>query len=145
MYYIHILVGKNGQSFLGAPPLVPPRISPGIVSSLYIIFFLFLERNERFNDAFLLQTSPRKLVGQRSEGEGQRTLSESQGFVADFSHFSPKSELPETTISSIENTVPQSQQFTGVCGAFHIYRKPSPSKIIFSLFIFSKQYLAFSL
>ncbi|XP_029162046.1 ralBP1-associated Eps domain-containing protein 1 [Nylanderia fulva] len=96
-------LGKNGQSFLGAPPLVPPRISPGI-------------------------TSPRKLVGQRSEGEGQRTLSESQGFIADFSHFSPKSELPETTIPSIENTVPQSQQFTGVCGAFHIYRKPSPKR-----------------
>ncbi|KAL6434252.1 hypothetical protein ACFW04_005991 [Cataglyphis niger] len=95
-------LGKNGQSFLGAPPLVPPRISPGI-------------------------TSPRKLVGQRSEGEGQRTLSESQAF-ADFSHFSPKSEVPETTISSIENTVPQSQQFTGVCGAFHIYRKPSPKR-----------------
>ncbi|CAL1679977.1 unnamed protein product [Lasius platythorax] len=96
-------LGKNGQSFLGAPPLVPPRVSPGI-------------------------TSPRKLVGQRSEGEGQRTLSESQGFVADFSHFSPKNELPETTISSLENTVPQSQQFTGVCGAFHIYRKPSPKR-----------------
>ncbi|XP_012228947.1 ralBP1-associated Eps domain-containing protein 2 [Linepithema humile] len=96
-------LGKNGQSFLGAPPLVPPRISPGI-------------------------TSPRKLVGQRSEGEGQRTLSESQGFVADFSHFSPKSELPENTILSIENTVPQSQQFTGVCGAFQIYRKPSPKR-----------------
>ncbi|XP_014481916.1 PREDICTED: ralBP1-associated Eps domain-containing protein 1 [Dinoponera quadriceps] len=94
-------LGKNGQSFLGAPPLVPPRISPGI-------------------------TSPRKLVGQRSEGEGQRTLSESQGFVADFSHFSPKSELPENP--SMENTLPQSQQFTGVCGAFHIYRKPSPKR-----------------
>lgn len=76
----------------------------------------------------MLQTSPRKLVGQRSEGEGQRTLSESQAFVADFSHFSPKNELPENTMSSIENTVPQSQQSFGVCGAFHIYRKPSPSK-----------------
>jgi len=96
---------------------------------------------------FLLQTSPRKLVGQRSEGEGQRTLSESQAFVADFSHFSPKSELPENTVPSIENTVPQSQQFTGVCGAFHIYRKPSPSKklshlifltfSIFSVFVFT--------
>ncbi|KAG7205523.1 hypothetical protein KM043_007502 [Ampulex compressa] len=94
-------LGKNGQSFLGAPPLVPPRISPGI-------------------------TSPRKLVGQRSEGEGQRTLSESQAFVADFSHFSPKSELPENP--SLESTVPQSQQFGGVCGAFHIYRKPSPKR-----------------
>ncbi|KAL2729861.1 ralBP1-associated Eps domain-containing protein 1 [Vespula maculifrons] len=94
-------LGKNGQSFLGAPPLVPPRISPGI-------------------------TSPRKLVGQRSEGEGQRTLSESQGFVADFSHFSPKNELPENP--SMENSIPQSQQFTGVCGAFHIYRKPSPKR-----------------
>ncbi|XP_032662783.1 ralBP1-associated Eps domain-containing protein 1 isoform X1 [Odontomachus brunneus] len=94
-------LGKNGQSFLGAPPLVPPRISPGI-------------------------TSPRKLVGQRSEGEGQRTMSESHGFVADFSHFSPKNELPENP--SVENTLPQSQQFTGVCGAFHIYRKPSPKR-----------------
>ncbi|XP_003398314.1 ralBP1-associated Eps domain-containing protein 1 isoform X1 [Bombus terrestris] len=92
-------LGKNGQSFLGAPPLVPPRISPGI-------------------------TSPRKLVGQKSEGEGQKTLNESQGFVADFSHFSPKSELPENP--PLET--PQSQQFTGVCGAFHIYRKPSPKR-----------------
>lgn len=66
------------------------------------------------------------MVGQRSEGEGQRTLSESQGFVADFSHFSPKNELLENP--SVENSIPQSQQFTGVCGAFHIYRKPSPSK-----------------
>ncbi|XP_068967927.1 ralBP1-associated Eps domain-containing protein 1 [Bombus flavifrons] len=92
-------LGKNGQSFLGAPPLVPPRISPGI-------------------------TSPRKLVGQKSEGEGQKALNESQGFVADFSHFSPKSELPENP--PLET--PQSQQFTGVCGAFHIYRKPSPKR-----------------
>ncbi|XP_017876580.1 ralBP1-associated Eps domain-containing protein 1 isoform X2 [Ceratina calcarata] len=92
-------LGKNGQSFLGAPPLIPPRISPGI-------------------------SSPRKLVGQKSEGEEQRTLNENQGFVADFSHFSPKSELPENT--SLEP--PQSQQFTGVCGAFHIYRKPSPKR-----------------
>ncbi|CAK9823959.1 RalBP1-associated Eps domain-containing protein 2 [Anthophora retusa] len=92
-------LGKNGQSFLGAPPLVPPRISPGI-------------------------TSPRKLVGQKSEGEGQKTLNENQGFVADFSHFSPKSELPENP--PLET--PQSQQFTGVCGAFHIYRKPSPKR-----------------
>ncbi|KAG7205522.1 hypothetical protein KM043_007502 [Ampulex compressa] len=59
-------LGKNGQSFLGAPPLVPPRISPGI------------------------------------------------------------SELPENP--SLESTVPQSQQFGGVCGAFHIYRKPSPKR-----------------
>lgn len=92
-------LGKNGQNFLGAPPLVPPRISPGI-------------------------TSPRKLVGQKSEGEGQKTLNENQGFVADFSHFSPKSELPENP--SLET--PQSQQFTGVYGAFHIYRKPSPKR-----------------
>ncbi|XP_053980392.1 ralBP1-associated Eps domain-containing protein 2 isoform X2 [Hylaeus anthracinus] len=94
-------LGKNGQSFLGAPPLVPPRISPGI-------------------------TSPRKLVGQKSEGEGQRTLSDNQDFVADFSHFSPKSELPENP--QLETITPQSQQFTGVCGAFHIYRKPSPKR-----------------
>lgn len=92
-------LGKNGQSFLGAPPLIPPRISPGI-------------------------SSPRKLVGQKSEGEGQKALNENQGFVADFSHFSPKSELPENT--SLEP--PQTQQFTGVCGAFHIYRKPSPKR-----------------
>ncbi|XP_053980393.1 ralBP1-associated Eps domain-containing protein 2 isoform X3 [Hylaeus anthracinus] len=59
-------LGKNGQSFLGAPPLVPPRISPGI------------------------------------------------------------SELPENP--QLETITPQSQQFTGVCGAFHIYRKPSPKR-----------------
>ncbi|XP_029040002.1 ralBP1-associated Eps domain-containing protein 1 isoform X1 [Osmia bicornis bicornis] len=94
-------LGKNGQSFLGAPPLVPPRISPGI-------------------------TSPRKLVGQKSEGEGQKTLNENQSFIADFSHFSPKSELPENL--PLETVPPQSQQFTGVCGAFHIYRKPSPKR-----------------
>ncbi|XP_033341063.2 RALBP1 associated Eps domain containing isoform X3 [Megalopta genalis] len=94
-------LGKNGQSFLGAPPLIPPRISPGI-------------------------TSPRKLVGQKSEGEGQKTLSDNQNFVADFSHFSPKSELPENP--PLETITPQPQQFTGVCGAFHIYRKPSPKR-----------------
>ncbi|XP_043259805.1 ralBP1-associated Eps domain-containing protein 1 isoform X1 [Colletes gigas] len=94
-------LGKNGQSFLGQPPLVPPRISPGI-------------------------TSPRKLVGQKSEGEGQKTLSENQDFVADFSHFSPKTELPENP--HLETVTSQSQQFTGVCGAFHIYRKPSPKR-----------------
>ncbi|XP_033231061.1 ralBP1-associated Eps domain-containing protein 1 isoform X2 [Belonocnema kinseyi] len=93
-------LGKNGQSFLGAPPLVPPRISPGI-------------------------TSPRKLVNQRSEGETQRTGSESQGFVADFSQFSTKLEVTET--QSIDSA-PSSQQFAGVCGAFHIYRKPSPKR-----------------
>lgn len=71
------------------------------------------------------------MVGQKSEGEGQKALNENQGFVADFSHFSPKSELPEN--SSLET--PQSQQFTGVCGAFHIYRKPSPSKSLFIFFI----------
>ncbi|XP_043473535.1 ralBP1-associated Eps domain-containing protein 1 isoform X2 [Leptopilina heterotoma] len=82
-------LGKNGQSFLGAPPLVPPRVSPGI-------------------------TSPRKLVGQRSEGETQqRTSSECQGFVADFSQFT--STRPEIVDSqTIENIA--SQQFTGVCG-----------------------------
>lgn len=107
----------------------------------FITFYKrFLRRDYAF---FVLQTSPRKLVGQRSEGEGQRTLSESQAFVADFSHFSPKNELPENTIPSIENTVPQSQQFTGVCGAFHIYRKPSPSKKLSHLI--SQQYSAFSL
>ncbi|KZC08917.1 PREDICTED: ralBP1-associated Eps domain-containing protein 1 [Dufourea novaeangliae] len=94
-------LGKNGQSFLGAPPLIPPRVSPGI-------------------------TSPRKLVGQKSEGEGQKTLSDNQSFVADFSHFSPKSELPENLPS--ESTTPQSLRFSGVCGAFHIYRKPSPKR-----------------
>lgn len=36
---VRVLVGKNGQSFLGAPPLVPPRISPGIVS-IFIYCFL---------------------------------------------------------------------------------------------------------
>lgn len=71
------------------------------------------------------------MVGQKSEGEGQKALNESQGFVADFSHFSPKSELPENP--PLET--PQSQQFTGVCGAFHIYRKPSPSEF-FIFFIF---------
>ncbi|XP_051156121.1 ralBP1-associated Eps domain-containing protein 1 isoform X2 [Leptopilina boulardi] len=80
-------LGKNGQSFLGAPPLVPPRVSPGI-------------------------TTPRKLVGQRSEGETQRTASECQGFVADFSQFSTKPEVVEA--QAIDNIA--SQQFTGVCG-----------------------------
>lgn len=80
---------------------------------------------------FFIQTSPRKLVGQRSEGEGQghRTMSESQGFVADFSHFSPKGDTAENQPTSVvEGSAPQSQQFAGVCGAFHIYRKPSPSE-----------------
>nr|XP_033203597.1 ralBP1-associated Eps domain-containing protein 1 isoform X3 [Bombus vancouverensis nearcticus] len=33
-------LGKNGQSFLGAPPLVPPRISPGIL--------LFMDPHSRY-------------------------------------------------------------------------------------------------
>lgn len=50
-------------------------------------------------------------------------MSESQGFVADFSQFSPKAD----ELVSIEASPGNSQQFAGVCGAFHIYRKPSPS------------------
>ncbi|XP_012274884.1 ralBP1-associated Eps domain-containing protein 2 [Orussus abietinus] len=93
-------LGKNGQNFLGAPPLVPPRVSPGI-------------------------TSPRKLVGQRSEGgDGQRSANDTPGFVADFSQFSPKDD-PVGLPSSEENIVPMQQQFAGACGAFHIYRKPA--------------------
>jgi len=43
---LRIFIGKNGQSFLGAPPLVPPRISPGIVSFLSTIKFscIFLKK-----------------------------------------------------------------------------------------------------
>ncbi|XP_063990261.1 ralBP1-associated Eps domain-containing protein 1 isoform X4 [Diachasmimorpha longicaudata] len=93
-------LGKNGQNFLGAPPSVPPRVSPG-------------------------SSSPRKLVGQRSECDNHRTVSESQGFVADFSHFSPKGD--DNTGNAESGTTSQSQQFAGHCGAFHIYRKPSPT------------------
>ncbi|XP_063990256.1 ralBP1-associated Eps domain-containing protein 1 isoform X1 [Diachasmimorpha longicaudata] len=94
-------LGKNGQNFLGAPPSVPPRVSPG-------------------------SSSPRKLVGQRSECDNHRTVSESQGFVADFSHFSPKGD--DNTGNAESGTTSQSQQFAGHCGAFHIYRKPSPKR-----------------
>lgn len=31
------MIGKNGHNFLGAPPTVPPRVSPGIVSSTFEI------------------------------------------------------------------------------------------------------------
>ena len=88
-----------------------------------------------------LQTSPRKLVGQKSEGESQRTASECQGFIADFSQFSIK---PEVTESEAIEGVP-SQQFTGVCGAFHIYRKPSPSKSIHSKRHFINIWIDFNL
>ncbi|XP_046603051.1 ralBP1-associated Eps domain-containing protein 2 isoform X1 [Neodiprion virginianus] len=90
-------LGKNGQNFLGAPPLVPPRVSPGI-------------------------TSPKKLVGQKSEVENQKTDSQKKGFVADFSHFSSRSESSHNKDNS------QTQQFAGICGAFQIYRKPSPKR-----------------
>ncbi|XP_034947900.1 ralBP1-associated Eps domain-containing protein 1 isoform X2 [Chelonus insularis] len=93
-------LGKNGQNFLGAPPTIPPRVSPGI-------------------------SSPRKLIGQRSECEEYKaTTSDNQGFVADFSQFSPKGD--EKSIET--GPTNHNQQFTGVCGAFHIYRKPSPKR-----------------
>jgi hypothetical protein len=63
------------------------------------------------------------LVGQRSEGESSK-MNDEQGFVADFSQFAPRAEENQ----SIENNVPSLQQFTGVSGAFHIYKKPSLSK-----------------
>ncbi|XP_031780761.1 ralBP1-associated Eps domain-containing protein 2 isoform X1 [Nasonia vitripennis] len=91
-------LGKNGQTFLGAPPTVPPRVSPGITTS-----------------------TTRKLVGQKSEGEGPRIHNDEPGFIADFSQFAPRTEESQT----VENNVPPSQQFTGVYGAFHIYKKPS--------------------
>ncbi|XP_046746853.1 ralBP1-associated Eps domain-containing protein 2 isoform X2 [Diprion similis] len=90
-------LGKNGQNFLGAPPLVPPRVSPGI-------------------------TSPKKLVGQKSEVENQKTDNHKKGFVADFSHFSSRSD------SNHNKDKCQAQKFTGICGAFQIYRKPSPKR-----------------
>ncbi|XP_020711852.2 ralBP1-associated Eps domain-containing protein 2 isoform X2 [Athalia rosae] len=90
-------LGKNGQTFLGAPPLVPPRVSPGI-------------------------TSPKKLVGQRSEGDSQRSDSQKKGFLADFSHFSSRRDSNHNKDSNS-----QAQQFAGICGAFQIYRKPSPT------------------
>ncbi|XP_011500460.1 PREDICTED: ralBP1-associated Eps domain-containing protein 2 [Ceratosolen solmsi marchali] len=91
-------LGKKGQHFLGAPPLIPPRVSPGI-------------------------TTTRKLVGQKSEGESSR-MKEEQGFVADFSQFAPKAEETQP----IDHNLPSMQQFTGVSGAFHIYKKPSPKR-----------------
>ncbi|XP_014299733.1 ralBP1-associated Eps domain-containing protein 1 isoform X2 [Microplitis demolitor] len=97
-YRTHTRSSSLDLNKLGAPPSVPPRISPGV-------------------------SSPRKLVGQKSECDDQRITTENPSFVADFSHFSPKSE----DVANLE-TAPanQSQQFAGVCGAFHIYRKPSP-------------------
>lgn len=78
-----------------------------------------------------MQSSPRKLVGQRSECDEQRTLSDSQDFVADFSLFSSPKDDENVTGSKTNDTgsssANQSQPFAGVCGAFHIYRKPSPS------------------
>ncbi|KAH0566984.1 ralBP1-associated Eps domain-containing protein 1 isoform X2 [Cotesia glomerata] len=96
-YRTHTRSSSLDLNKLGAPPSVPPRVSPGV-------------------------SSPRKLVGQRSECEDPRLVNENPSFVADFSHFSPKNE----DITNLES-VPanQSQQFTGVCGAFHIYRKPN--------------------
>lgn len=70
-------------------------------------------------------------MGQRSEDEALRLTSDNQVFVADFSQFSPKVELSEAVGTSEHPptaTALQHQQFTGVCGAFQIYRKPSPSK-----------------
>lgn len=44
-------VGKNGQNFLGAPPSVPPRVSPG---SVRIIFYLNIVRDNGYQiDSFI--------------------------------------------------------------------------------------------
>ncbi|XP_058794516.1 ralBP1-associated Eps domain-containing protein 1 [Phymastichus coffea] len=96
-YRTHTRSSSLDLNKLGAPPLVPPRVSPGIT------------------------TTTRKLVGQKSEGEGPRLNNDEPGFVADFSQFAPKAEDNH----ALENNVPPTQQFTGVCGAFHIYKKPS--------------------
>lgn len=73
---------------------------------------------------FQTTSTTRKLVGQKSEGEGPRMNHDEPGFIADFSQFSPRAEENQ----AVENNVPSTQKFTGVCGAFHIYKKPSPSK-----------------
>ncbi|XP_014230277.1 ralBP1-associated Eps domain-containing protein 1 isoform X2 [Trichogramma pretiosum] len=103
-YRTHTRSSSLDLNKLGAPPTVPPRISPGITSS----------------------GTNRKLVGQKSEGgDAPRLNHEDQNFVADFSQFAPKVTENHQTV---ENNVPSSQQFTGVCGAFHIYKKPSPRR-----------------
>ncbi|XP_014215337.1 ralBP1-associated Eps domain-containing protein 1 isoform X2 [Copidosoma floridanum] len=101
-YRTHTRSSSLDLNKLGAPPTVPPRVSPGITTS----------------------TKTRKLVGQKSEGEGSRLNSDEQGFVADFSQFASRDGENQT----VENNVPPTQQFTGVCGAFHIYKKPSLKK-----------------
>lgn len=78
-------LGKSG-SLLGAPPVVPPRISPST-------------------------TSPKKLIGQRSEGDVLSLVGDQAGF-ADFAQFGQEEE------SCAEGGQPRRH------GAFEVYRKP---------------------
>lgn len=78
-------LGKSG-SLLGAPPVVPPRISPST-------------------------TSPKKLIGQRSEGDVLSLVGDQAGF-ADFAQFVQEEE------SCMDGGQPRRH------GAFEVYRKP---------------------
>ncbi|KAJ9584793.1 hypothetical protein L9F63_020847, partial [Diploptera punctata] len=79
-------LGKSG-SLLGAPPVVPPRISPST-------------------------TSPKKLIGQRSEGDVLALVGDQAGF-ADFAQFVQEEE------SCVDADQPRRH------GAFEVYRKPT--------------------
>lgn len=92
-------LGKNGQTFLGTPPSVPPRASPGT-------------------------SSPRKLIAQKSECDNSSNISGDQGFIADFSQFTKKNNENMNCVDA--GTMTQTQKFAGSRGAFHIYKKPSP-------------------
>ncbi|XP_063243567.1 ralBP1-associated Eps domain-containing protein 1 [Bacillus rossius redtenbacheri] len=82
-------ISKTGSLLLGAPPTVPPRVSPST-------------------------TSPKKLVGQRSEGDVITLAGEQSGF-ADFAQFGQDEE------SGADRLPPRRH------GAFEVYRKPSGS------------------
>ncbi|CAG2063877.1 unnamed protein product, partial [Timema podura] len=80
-------MSKTSSLLLGAPPTVPPRVSPST-------------------------TSPKKLIGQRSEGDVLALVGDQAGF-ADFAQF-----VQDDEEASGESAQPRRH------GAFEVYRKP---------------------
>jgi len=74
----------------------------------------------------LLQTSPKKLIGQRSEGDVLSLVGDQAGF-ADFAQFVQEEE------SCMDGGQPRRH------GAFEVYRKPVSSKINFVVYALYNQ------
>lgn len=76
---------------------------------------------------FFIQSSPRKLIVQRSECDNSSNVAD-QDFIADFSQFTKKNNENMNCVDA--GTMTHTQKFAGSRGAFHIYKKPSPSNYL---------------